>query len=45
MGIKSRGNFMGVCLRECDNRDECCDGCINFSFYEPKYEDIDEQKE
>lgn len=40
MGAKSRGNFrVGLCLKECKNREKKCAECYGFSKYEPLKKD------
>jgi len=43
MGYKSRGNwYIGICLKNCKNRNKKCKECIRFSEY--KKEKLNEIK-
>ena len=35
---KARGNFMGVCIRACENRGSLCGSCFRFSKYKERNE-------
>ena len=39
MGVKSRGNYAGVCVKSCANRDKKCGECVRYSEWKEK-EDV-----